>query len=326
MVRLGVGVKRVDVENTAVELEDGTLVSADLVVGADGVKSVARPEVIDASIHIPKASTGHNAFRFMIPKEDVIKDDVTSALFKQDTTMVTWSGNRKMILVYPVDFGKQLNVVCTHPEELSDKQAQDVGSEDESNYNQKASRETVLGIYQEFVPIARRLVEMADPEGLRVWKLKDMDEIPAWSKKHTVLIGDACHPVLPFSFSGASMAIEDAITLATLLPVGVSADEIPSRLTLYEELRRPRVGRIRQAGREIAGGMQDKAYIASYMGFLAGYDAVKTANEALEKSTTNGEARSSPQGTPSEHKRDEATTTEKGGSDRPSRHSCCIIL
>lgn len=52
-----------------------------------------------------------------------------------------------------------------------------------------------------------------------------MDDIPNWSSNHTVLLGDACHPVSPFGFPGTSMAIEDALTFSTLLPVDILVGE-----------------------------------------------------------------------------------------------------
>jgi salicylate hydroxylase len=70
---------------------------------------------------------------------------------------------------------------------------------------------------------------MADPNGFRIWRLVDMDEIPRWSNGHVVMLGGACHPVSPFGFSRASMSIEGAMTLAILLPARTSADEIQGR-------------------------------------------------------------------------------------------------
>lgn len=52
-----------------------------------------------------------------------------------------------------------------------------------------------------------------------------MDDIPNWSSNHTALLGYACHPVSPFGFSGTSMAIEDALTLSTLLLVDILVGE-----------------------------------------------------------------------------------------------------
>ena len=111
----------------------------------------------------------------------------------------------------------------------------------------------------------------------------DMDEIPHWSLNHTVLLGDACHPVSPFGFSGASMAIEDALTLATLITSDLRPEEISDRLKLYEEIRRPRVGRVRDTARMIAQGLDDKKLVGEYRTFLEGHDAVGYAEEALKK-------------------------------------------
>lgn len=139
----------------------------------------------------------------------------------------------------------------------------------------------VVDIYRDFDPIAIRMLQMADPDGFRVWKLMDMDEIPHWSLGHTVLLGDACHPVSPFSISGASMAIEDAVTLSELLTPDLLASDIQERLKLYEQIRRPRVGRVRQEGRNRAKGPGRKEELAEYKKFLSSHDAVKVAKDAL---------------------------------------------
>ena len=108
-----------------------------------------------------------------------------------------------------------------------------------------------------------------------------MDEIPQWSSNHTVLLGDACHPVAPFGFSGASMGIEDALTLSTLLTADTTIEQITDRLRLYEKIRKPRVARVRDTAREIAKGLDDKDFIGRYREFLSSYDAVAHAKEAL---------------------------------------------
>ena len=109
-----------------------------------------------------------------------------------------------------------------------------------------------------------------------------MEETNQWSVKHTVLLGDACHPVLPFGFSGASMAIEDATTLGELFPEDVSVSQIPERLKLYEEIRKPRVGRVREVSRIVGReGKPPKGYFE----FLAEHDVIKIAREALEQQT-----------------------------------------
>jgi len=148
-------------------------------------------------------------------------------------------------------------------------------------YNQPISQSATLSIYAEFDDVSRRLLELADPAGLRVWKLLDLDDFPRWSAGRVVLLGDACHAVLPFGFSGAGMAIEDAVTLAMLFPGDVSVVDVEERLAVYEKIRRPRVARVREASRVVGGGAEDIKYLMDYMEFLSSHDAVETAREAL---------------------------------------------
>lgn len=121
-MRIGVKVQSVDVEHTKIKLEDGSEVSVDLIIAADGVHSVVRPHIIDTRKHYPTATTGHNAFRFMVSRSDAESDPTLSAAIRQ-YRMLSWFGNNRRILVYPVDYGKQFNITCTHPQELSDQEA-----------------------------------------------------------------------------------------------------------------------------------------------------------------------------------------------------------
>jgi salicylate hydroxylase len=75
------------------------------------------------------------------------------------------------------------------------------------------------------------------------WGLFDRAPLPRWSAGRVTLLGDACHPMLPFMGQGAAQAIVDAATLAACLG---KVDDVPAALRLYEKLRLPRVSR-RQA-------------------------------------------------------------------------------
>ncbi|KAL9584758.1 MAG: hypothetical protein Q9212_001923 [Teloschistes hypoglaucus] len=280
--KFGFKIESVDVENTRLVFSDGSTVSVDVIIAADGVHSVVRPHVIDATKHFPSASTGHSAFRFMVAKPICQKDKLLSSIISDDTHFLSWGDDKRRILVYPVNYDKQLNITCTHPKHMSEKE----GAGDDASavaYNQVASFETALDIYKDFEPAALRLFHLAHPDGLRVWVLQDMDEIPTWSKNRTVLLGDAGHPLLPFGFSGASMAIEDAITLAELLPKGVESGDLEERFKLYEEIRKPRVGVVRDRGRDVARGADSKTTIGPYLQWLANYDALEVTRAALAK-------------------------------------------
>lgn len=58
----------------------------------------------------------------MLPKSVAQSDSIMSTIVKDDVHMMSWKGNDKRILLYPVDYDKQFNVVCTYPSELSNQQ------------------------------------------------------------------------------------------------------------------------------------------------------------------------------------------------------------
>lgn len=71
-------------------------------------------------------------------------------------------------------------------------------------------------------------------------------------KGHVTLLGDACHPTLPYQAQGAAMAVEDGAVLGMLLgsvasrskdTTGTMATEVAAVLKLYEEIRKPYTSR-----------------------------------------------------------------------------------
>ena len=73
-----------------------------------------------------------------------------------------------------------------------------------------------------------------------IWALFDRPALERWSVGRATLLGDACHPMLPFMGQGAAQAIEDGAALTACL-VGTSRADVPTALHRYERLRLPRV-------------------------------------------------------------------------------------
>ncbi len=81
----------------------------------------------------------------------------------------------------------------------------------------------------------------------RMWPLKTLAPLEAWTKGRVALLGDAAHPVLPFLAQGGVMALEDAAVLAACLSQqGLSVAE---QLSSYARLRQPRAARVAQASK-----------------------------------------------------------------------------
>lgn len=83
------------------------------------------------------------------------------------------------------------------------------------------------------------------------WITYDLPSVPTWHNERMVIIGDAAHAVSPSAGQGASMAIEDAITLAKCLR---DIPDVPQALTRYETLRRNRVELVVAQGRRNGNG------------------------------------------------------------------------
>ena len=88
-----------------------------------------------------------------------------------------------------------------------------------------------------------------DPSSLYKWALHDRAPMPRWGQGAVTLLGDACHPTLPFMAQGAAMAIEDAAVLAGCL---AAKDSIPTALKRYEDLRRKRTAGVQNGSRRNA--------------------------------------------------------------------------
>ena len=88
-----------------------------------------------------------------------------------------------------------------------------------------------------------------DPDACFKWALFDRPPMVKWSDGCITLLGDACHPTLPFVAQGAAMAIEDAAVLARCV---ASNDKVEVSLARYESLRRARTAFVQATSRRNA--------------------------------------------------------------------------
>lgn len=72
------------------------------------------------------------------------------------------------------------------------------------------------------------------------WRLCEHDPLPTWTMGNVVLLGDACHPMLPYVAQGAAQAIEDAGVLCLALNKVSQPADIPCLLKTYELARKSR--------------------------------------------------------------------------------------
>ncbi|PWO22601.1 FabG, Dehydrogenase [Pyrenophora tritici-repentis] len=254
VLRLRSKVVDVDAKEGVVILEGGERVHGDVIVGADGVHSRTRPRIPGAE-NVKTFGSGKSAFRFLISRQKAYDDPDTRKFADQDGHLILTFGRDRRVVVYPTSDNTLLNFVCIHPTAESQIQSEEPGSADWQN---QGNLSKMLEVYKDWEPAMLKLLSMADEETLKVWELLDMEQLPTWTEEKLVLIGDAAHPFTPHQGQGAGQAIQDAASLAVMLPPSTPLSTIPARLKLYEKCRFKRASTIQEfsrlSGRDLGSG------------------------------------------------------------------------
>jgi salicylate hydroxylase len=132
------------------------------------------------------------------------------------------------------------------------------------SWTQQGTREAASADFTGLHPTVTTILERADAHC--GWALFERDPLPAWAVQRVALLGDACHPMLPFQAQGAAMAIEDAWLLATHLE---HAPDVTLALQRYADARLPRTSRVQARSRANAAWLHH-ASAASRAALAAG--------------------------------------------------------
>lgn len=208
-------------------LDDGNTCSGDLLIGADGVHSVIRTQMTGPDA--PRF-TGNIAWRAVVPVSELGTD------IPPETACV-WVGGRRHAVTYRLRRGSLANLVAV----VESKQ------QPSESWTATGTREQALKDFENWSPVIRRILEKA--RVLNRWALFDRPVLQKWSDGRVVLLGDACHPMLPFLAQGAVMAIEDAYVLARLV---TDRADLTDALRHYEAIRKPRTSRVQDGARRNA--------------------------------------------------------------------------
>ena len=175
-------------------LEDGREVEGELLICADGLRSVGRQQILGDGE--PRVS-GHVAHRGVVPMEQV-----TDTRFVDD--MVIWVGPSLHLVQYRLRGGTVLNNVAVIESQEYKQGKPQWGGFDE-----------VQHLFSGMIPYVRDALAFISPE--RSWVMCDRDPVPGWTRGKVTLLGDAAHPTLQYLAQGACMAMEDGVVLAQKL-------------------------------------------------------------------------------------------------------------
>jgi salicylate hydroxylase len=241
-----------DSNGALLQFSDGSQVKMDVLIGADGIHSVVRNKLFGKE---SPRFTGVVAFRAVVPVSRVAHVPNIQAFTK-------WWGPtaHSQIVTFPLNRGEDIFIFATT--------AQD--SWHEESWTTPGSVSELRDSYADFHPDARALLDACD-EVLKT-ALYERDPLPYWTEGHLVLLGDACHPMMPFMAQGAGQAIEDAVVLARALNEVHTTEQVNDALLNYQHVRMERASQIQIGSRGNqwlrVGGNADWVY---------SYDAWQTA-------------------------------------------------
>jgi salicylate hydroxylase len=212
-----------------VQFEDGSAATFDVVVGADGIHSRVRSALFGEE---KPRFTGVVSFRSVVPTERVKHVPEIEAFTKW------WGPNpQSQIVTFPLNQGRETFIFATT--------GQDTWHEE--SWTSEGDVNELRGFYKDFHADARALLEACDTTLKSA--LYERDPLPQWSVGTVTLLGDACHPMLPFMAQGAGMAIEDAVVLGRALAGVSNRAQAAGALQRYEKTRQERTAKIQIGSR-----------------------------------------------------------------------------
>jgi salicylate hydroxylase len=205
-----------------VRFATGRPVSAAYAIGADGIHSKVREQLFGPD---RPEFTGVVAWRAVVPMQSLPSHLGTS-----------WLGPHGHVLHYPIRRGELMNYISLV--ERNDWQVESwtiAGTKEELANDYRGWHDDVHAIIRQITTPYK-------------WALMVRGPMPQWSRGRITLLGDACHPILPFLGQGGVMAIEDGYVIAACLAKYFNDPD--TALRRYEDIRRERSSAVVRASHE----------------------------------------------------------------------------
>ncbi|SJL01565.1 related to salicylate 1-monooxygenase [Armillaria ostoyae] len=233
----------VDPEKGAVTFTNGRTISADLIIGADGIRSVVRGQI---GI-VPQMKSGpQTCYRCNVLTSDVKKLGLVD--YSYEPAIHYWGGMEGKtgrsefykIVMSPCSGYEIISFYCFIPTEMTKHH------EEGFVFEEAPIEDVLIGRYDELDPDCVALLKHSVDR--MPWRLYKHEPYPNWCKHRACILGDAAHPMMPHQSQGACMAIEDAAALGIIFSDKYNfTNDIEAGLAMYQNIRKPRGTRVQEA-------------------------------------------------------------------------------
>ncbi|KAF7294726.1 Salicylate hydroxylase [Mycena indigotica] len=218
----------------SIHFADGSTHEADLVIGADGIRSTTRAAVVGDKKVLKFTNT--SAYRGLVPLQTLIDEGIKTDMSKR---VLNFVGIDKHIISFPIRSGQIINVVA-----FATDNSVPVGSvEVNGPWVQPASQQELLDRYEGWGPdVMIILKQLKTPNK---WYIHTLAPLETFVKGKVALIGDAAHGMVPHLGSGAGQGFEDVYVLCQLLGhPATNISNLEDVLKAYDAVRQPRANMV----------------------------------------------------------------------------------
>ena len=213
-------------DSVSVKLASGERVEGQALIGADGLWSEVRRQVVGDG---PPRVSGHTTYRSVIPTERMPEDLRWNAA-------TLWAGPKCHVVHYPLSGWKSFNLVVTYHNDAPEPVAGKPVHEDE-----------VMAGFRHTHPRVQEIIRHGSD--WKLWVLCDRDPVQDWVDGRVALLGDAAHPMLQYFAQGACMAMEDAVCISHMAEK--FEGDMPRAFEAYQRQRVLRATRVQLQSRAI---------------------------------------------------------------------------
>ncbi|KAJ9658973.1 hypothetical protein H2198_003402 [Neophaeococcomyces mojaviensis] len=291
-----------DLQQPHVELVDGTVLRADMILAADGIWSRTRGQILGNEI-VPNVSD-ITCYGIKLSAEQIFGNPAMAKSLTDNMAINIWMDEKTFVV------GRWNQVLQVWSGRFGIQGESD--SEQKSLWDEDGDIEWVRRWYRkkDTCPELMAALEMADD--CDRWRLAEMPNLPGWSSKsgRIVLLGDSAHAMQPNAAQGYSMIVESIAVLEHLIEHANShaSERIPEIVRTWETIRKPRIERIKEYAKwntamftgvpvasksevgktmvkdltHVAADMNAKFHSVAFVKWVLDFDAVQEAQRYLE--------------------------------------------